>query len=128
MIKSAGAAILIFDGDCGFCTTTANYIDRKFQGKLTVEPWQFSDLAKFGLTKEQASAKVQLNVNGKNYAGHAAFAKLLRLHPNPLVKLVGVILVIPPINLVSRSGYLLIAKYRQKLPGGTPACELKRPR
>ena len=125
MIKSE-TAVLIFDGDCGFCTSTANYIKAKSSTEIEIEPWQWVDLSKFGLTKEQAASKVQLFAGGKIYAGHLAFAKLLRLQRQWWFKLLGGILVIPPLNLAARLGYFYVAKYRHKLPGGTPACALPR--
>jgi predicted DCC family thiol-disulfide oxidoreductase YuxK len=123
-MTSRETAVLIFDGDCGFCTTTANYIKKHTSTPMEIHPWQWIDLSAYGLTKEQASAKVQVYEDGKNYAGHAAFAKILRLQKQWWFKLLGAILVIPPFSWGARVGYHFVAKYRHKLPSGTPACEL----
>ena len=124
-MTSRETAVLIFDGDCGFCTTTANYIKSHTSTPLEIHPWQWVELADYGLTKEQASAKVQVVADGKNYAGHRAFAKLLRLQRQWWFKVLGGILVIPPFSWAARVGYCFVARYRHKLPGGTPACALK---
>lgn len=124
MTKSE-TAVLIFDGDCGFCTTTANYIKANSSVEIDVQPWQWLELADYGLTKEQASAKVQMVVNGKNFAGHKAFAKMLRIQKQWWFKVLGALIVIPPFSWGARVAYYFVAKYRHKLPGGTPACELK---
>lgn len=124
MTKSE-TAVLIFDGDCGFCTTTANYIEKHSSTPIEIHPWQWVELSNYGLTKEQASAKVQVYENGKTFAGHGAFAKLLRLQRQWWFKALGAFLVIPPFSWGARVGYYFVAKYRHKLPGGTPACALR---
>jgi predicted DCC family thiol-disulfide oxidoreductase YuxK len=124
MTKSE-TAVLIFDGDCGFCTNTANYIKANSSVEIDVQPWQWLELADYGLTKEQASAKVQMVVNGKNFAGHKAFAKMLRIQKQWWFKVLGGLMVTPPFSWGARVAYYFVAKYRHKLPGGTPACELK---
>jgi len=124
MTKSE-TAVLIFDGDCGFCTTTANYIKAHSSVEIDVQPWQWLELADYGLTKEKASAKVQMVVNGKNFAGHKAFAKMLRIQKQWWFKVLGGLMVTPPFSWGARVGYYFVAKYRHKLPGGTPVCELK---
>lgn len=123
MTKSE-TAVLIFDGDCGFCTTTANYIKRKTSTPLEVHAWQLVDLSIYGLTKAEASSKVQFVLDGRVFAGHTAFAMLLKIQNSWLLKLLGRVLLVPPMSWLSRLGYFLVAKYRHKLPGGTPACEL----
>ena len=122
---------LIFDGDCGFCTTSANFAVARSKYPITAVPWQRANLAEFGLTPEMASSRVYVAVSGDGqpsdvsvFGGHAAFAKLCRIQPNPLVKLVGVLMVTLPISWIAAASYILVAKYRHKLPGGTPACKL----
>lgn len=125
-MKQSKTAVLIFDGDCGFCTTTANYIKAHSSVELEIQPWQWIELVDYGLTKEQAAAKVQMVVDGQVYGGHKAFAKILRIQKQWWFKLLGAILVIPPFSWGARLGYYFVAKYRHKLPGGTPACALPR--
>jgi predicted DCC family thiol-disulfide oxidoreductase YuxK len=119
------SAVLIFDGDCGFCTTTANYIKKHSSTPIEINPWQWIELSNYGLTVEEASAKVQVFADGKNFAGHKAFAKVLRLQRQWWFKVFGAIIVIPPFSWGARWGYYFVAKYRHKLPGGTPACALR---
>jgi predicted DCC family thiol-disulfide oxidoreductase YuxK len=117
---------LIFDGDCGFCTTSANFIVKESKPKVTAIPYQWAALQKFGLTIQETEKKVYLNVSGKNYSGHKAVAKLLRMQPNYFLKVLGTLAVVPPFTWVGAGIYWLTAKYRHKLPGGTPACKLER--
>ena len=123
MTKSE-TAVLIFDGDCGFCTTTANYIEKNSSTPIEVHPWQWVELSDYGLTPEVAAAKVQISAGGKTYSGHKAFAKLLRLQKQWWFKVLGGLMVTPPFSWGARLVYYFVAKYRHKLPGGTPACAL----
>ena len=100
---------LIFDGDCGFCTTTANWIT-----KNSMVP----------VDEKEAAAKVQLVSGGKIYAGHHCMAKLLLLQPNPVLKFIGAVMVMPSVDPISAKVYDWVAANRQKLPGGTPACKM----
>ncbi len=61
----------------------------------------------------------------KTFGGHRAFAKILLLQKNPLLKIVGALVMYPPISFFARPAYRLVAKYRHKLPGGTPACKIE---
>jgi predicted DCC family thiol-disulfide oxidoreductase YuxK len=117
------SSVLIFDGDCSFCTTTANYFTKN-NSLVKAEAWQLTELSKYGLTAEQAAKRVYLVSNGKTYSANNAIAKLLTLQKNPLYKLLGYLMFIPPISWLAIPGYYLIARYRHLLPGGTPACKL----
>ena len=116
--------VLIFDGDCGFCTTVSNYITKDTKRNVVAEAWQLVDVTKYGLTKEQTAARVYLVSEGKIYPANRAVAKLLANKKNAFLALLGYILMVPPISWLAIPGYYLVAKYRHKLPGGTPACKL----
>ncbi len=117
--------VLIFDGDCGFCTTTANLIREKSSTPIEIHPWQFIDVTKYGLTQAQTMDKVFVVEGVKPFGGHRAFAKILLLQKNPLLTLAGALIMYTPIAWLARPGYRLVAKYRHKLPGGTPACKIE---
>lgn len=116
--------VLIFDGDCGFCTTTANYIAKKSKVKIQVVPWQFQDFKGLPVTQEQCADQVYLLVNDKPFGGHEAFAMILKVQSNPVFRVLGTIIKSQALSWIMRPSYRLVAKYRHKLPGGTPACKL----
>jgi len=118
------SSVLIFDGDCSFCTSTANYFTKSTAGRVRAEAWQLTDLTKYGLTSEQTIKRVYLIGESKQYEANWAFAKLLTLQTNVFYKLLGYLLFIPPISWLAIPGYYLVARYRHLLPGGTPACKL----
>ncbi len=124
--NEATLPVLVFDGDCGFCTTTANWIKKRSKIALEIAPYQWVDLGRYGLTAEEAAAKVQLVVRGQVFAGHACMAKLLSIQPNVFLKGLGALMMLPGLRAVSAKLYEWIAANRHKLPGGTPACQLPR--
>ena len=118
--------LLIFDGDCGFCTSSANFIVNHSSLGVIAEPWQYLELSDYGITEAEASSKVQLWLDGKIYAGHVAVAKLLQGEKNIFLKALGKLALVPVFSQLASFLYFLTAKYRHKLPGGTPACKLPR--
>lgn len=116
--------VLIFDGDCGFCTTTANYIVKNSKTPITAHAWQLIDVTEYGILEPQAQRRVYMIDNSHAYGGHEAFAHILRLQKNPILSAIAFVMVVPPLCWLSRIGYALVAKFRHKLPGGTPACKV----
>jgi hypothetical protein len=43
------------------------------------------------------------------------------------LRFAGFLLATPPFSIVAALGYNVLARYRHRLPGGTPACALPRP-
>jgi predicted DCC family thiol-disulfide oxidoreductase YuxK len=115
---------LIFDGDCGFCTTAANFIVRNSKTKIVAVPWQRTDLSKFSLTETQVADQVYLVIDEESFGGHEAFAMVFRVQPNALVRFMGKMMMSRYLRWFAAPTYRLVAKYRHKLPGGTPACKL----
>ena len=115
---------LIFDGDCGFCTTAANFIVKNSKTKIVAVPWQRTDLSKFSLTEAQVADQVYLVVHEDSFGGHEAFAMVFRVQPNSFVRFMGKIMMSRYLRWLAAPTYRLVAKYRHKLPGGTPACKL----
>ena len=125
-MNKSETAVLIFDGDCGFCTTTANYIEKNSSTPIEIHPWQWVELSDYGLTAEITAAKVQVFADGKLFGGHRAFAKILRIQKQLWFKVLGGLMVTPPFSWGARVAYYFVAKYRHKLPGGTPACAVRK--
>lgn len=120
----AGTRLLIFDGDCGFCTTTANWIVEHSSVAVAAKPYQWTNLEPLGLTLDEAEAKVQLVWDDLIYSGHKCFGKLLMIQRNPLIRLVGRVVNSKALDGISARAYDWVAKNRHRLPGGTPACKM----
>jgi predicted DCC family thiol-disulfide oxidoreductase YuxK len=115
------AGTLLFDGDCGFCTTTARLAAR-IAPAARVVPYQRADLAALRVRAEDAAAAVQwVGNDGRVYAGAAAAARLL-IAAGRLWAPLGRLLLLPVIRTLAALAYRVIAANRHRLPGGTPAC------
>jgi len=116
------SAVLIFDGDCGFCTTSVNFARRHVPIRAVVAPWQQADLAALGVDREQAEAAVLwVAPDGEVLAGPDAVAALLR-DGGGWWRRVGAALGHEPMRRVAWPVYRWIARNRHRLPGGAPAC------
>lgn len=126
MNTSESLPVLVFDGDCGFCTTCARLLERwVIRGDATrFAPWQQLDLDELGLTAEQCTAAVQwVGDDGQVASGHVAIAAALR-SGHLVWRPVGALLVAPGFSWLAGRAYSWIARHRHALPGGTPACRM----
>ena len=115
--------VLVFDGDCGFCTWSAARIGAWASGTLEVVPWQQADLTALGLTEGQCSTAVQYVDGGGVASGGAAVARALTQCRQPW-RTAGLVLALPWLSPVVERGYVIVAANRHRLPGATPACAL----
>jgi predicted DCC family thiol-disulfide oxidoreductase YuxK len=120
--------MLIFDGDCGFCSTCIRVAQRLLPGHVPAVPWQrVPDLAAYGLTAEEAAASLQwIDSSGSLASGHEAVAQLLINAGGPWAVL-GRILLLPLVRDAAAGVYRFVARHRHQFPGGTPACQLPEP-
>ncbi len=120
-----GRPVLVYDGDCGFCTTCARLGERWLR-LPAVEPWQFLDLDELGLTEAACREAVQwVAADGSVFAAEDAVIASLR-YAGGAWRWLGEIVALPGIRHLAALGYRLIARYRHRMPGGTPACKLPR--
>ncbi|WP_216870854.1 thiol-disulfide oxidoreductase DCC family protein [Modestobacter excelsi] len=122
------APTLVFDGDCAFCTRSAEVARRLLPADVRVEPWQFLDLAALGTTAARARHEVLWigrdgGVDGGVAGGAPAVALALRAAGLPWSP-IGVLLSLPPLRWAAPVLYRLIADNRYRLPGGTAACRV----
>jgi len=116
--------VFVYDGDCSFCTSCAQFIERRIPSRATVVPWQFADLDRLGLTPEQVESSVQwVGADGTIASGPDAIALLLR-DAGRLWTVPGRALQVKAVGLVAWPAYRWIASHRHLLPGGTAACAL----
>ena len=118
--------MLIYDGDCGFCTSTAAWVSSHLRVPLSVVPWQdIADLGALGLSEaEVSSAAFWVDAYGRVERGHRAIGRALTMMTGPWVVL-GWLLLTPPFGWAGAAGYPIVARYRHKLPGATAACAIR---
>jgi predicted DCC family thiol-disulfide oxidoreductase YuxK len=120
--------LLIFDGDCAFCTATAEWLAewlrRKNGPNATLVAWQFTDLKALGTTRQRAQQEaLWIAPNGTISGGADAFAAWLRFRGGPY-GVAGRAMSMPGVRRLAAAVYRLIAKNRHRMPGGSPACAL----
>jgi len=119
--------ILIFDGDCAFCTSCVQWIRRHLRRHPEIQPWQTTDLETLGLTVARCTEALQfVDAKARIHSGERAVARLL-IHVGSGWGLVGRIILVPGIRPVAGWIYRRVAANRHRLPGGTPACQMPGP-
>jgi predicted DCC family thiol-disulfide oxidoreductase YuxK len=120
-------ALLIYDGDCAFCTKAATGIERRWGSRAGIRAWQqigAGNLAAYDLTVEDVSAKVWwVEPDGSRLSGHKAVARAL-IEAGGWRALLGRIIAARVMTWPAAFGYRLAARYRHLLPGGTDACRI----
>jgi predicted DCC family thiol-disulfide oxidoreductase YuxK len=116
--------VLLYDGDCAFCSSCARFIERRVPTSAEILAWQLTDLSDLGVTPEAAAeAVLWVDVDGSVAAGHLAVAWLL-VDADSFWRPLGYLLSLPPLRWLGGPVYRLVARNRHRLPGGTTACAL----
>lgn len=118
--------LLVFDGDCAFCTSAVERLRKALPRFPPSTPWQWIDLDEYALTAEDVASYVWVITPRHHYAGHLALSALLRMQRGFGWRLAGWLLATPPISWAAAIGYRWVAANRHRLPGGSPACALPR--
>lgn len=115
--------MLIFDGDCAFCTSCVDAAQRIAPQRIAMQPYQRADLAALGIDASTCAAALQYRDDrGTWHSGSEAIAGLLRACGG-IWWLPGRLLQLPGIRRVAAGTYAWVAANRHRLPGGTPACQ-----
>lgn len=115
--------VLIYDGDCGFCTRSVRLAVR-LPVRMRVQPWQEADLPALNVTEARAAHEVLwIDRSGRVFGGAAAVAELLRSSSAPW-PLLGGLMSAPLLRTLADRLYRWVADHRHRLPGATPACQL----
>lgn len=118
--------MLVYDGDCGFCTVCARWIEARLPGGTPVVPWQsIADLAALGLTEDDVRrAAYWIDADGAAYGGHLAVARAL-VAAGGGWRVVGRIVASRPVAPLAAVVYRVVAANRHRLPGSTDACRVR---
>lgn len=120
-------SMLIFDGDCGFCATAAQWAARRFRQGERAEAWQLlgtGGLERYGLSIDDVQrAAWWVDGNGLRQRGHRAVGRALQVGGGTR-RMVGWFVLTPPTSWIAAGVYRLVVRWRYRLPGGTPACRV----
>lgn len=120
--------VLVYDGDCGFCTASVRVAQRWIRKMPAVAPYQTlaasGDLTRLGLTTDRCSQAVQYVARDRAvYSAHDAVAALL-LGAGVGWWVLGALLRAPGIHALAGVAYRWVARNRHRLPGASDRCSL----
>ncbi len=114
---------VLYDADCRFCTSCSRWLAGK-GAAADFTPLQAVDLDHLGVNAGRAERELPaVLADGTVVYGAAAFAATLWTGPR-WMRLLGRLLGWPPVAVLARWGYRLVAANRHRLPGGTESCAL----
>ena len=116
--------LVLFDGDCGFCTWSVDWAQHWVRPAVDFQPWQRSDLDALGVTAADCTEALQfVHPDGRVDSGGRAVCALLSCGgaPWPLMARCGSA---PGLRVLVDASYRFVARHRHRLPGATPACAL----
>ncbi|WP_411103901.1 thiol-disulfide oxidoreductase DCC family protein [Streptomyces sp. cmx-4-9] len=120
--------VLVYDGDCGFCTASARTVRRLLDPRCEFTAWQAADLDSLGVSQERAEYEaLWVTPRGEVYGGAQAVARLL-LRAGGAWAVPGALLTLPPLRWIAHAVYRVVAANRRRLPGWTPTCAALPPR
>jgi predicted DCC family thiol-disulfide oxidoreductase YuxK len=121
----ADRPVLLYDGQCGFCTWMVELALDRLGLDADVAPWQTADLGALAVSRAEAEHSVQwVEPTGEISAGAQAAGRLL-LRVGGAWSLLGRLLLIPPFSLLGELAYRAVSAVRGRLPVTRPA--LSRP-
>lgn len=124
--RPADRPLLVFDGDCAFCTRSVRFIERRIRRHPTARSWQSLDLEWLGLTEAMCTEAVQLvGSDGEVSSAHVAVARTL-IHGGRGWAILGRLMLVPGVRSIAGVVYRWVAQNRHRMPGGTAACSVER--
>ena len=128
MVEDKPKALMLFDGDCGICTSFAGFAAKiDLQKRFEIVPYQTypeEKLKFWGITYRQCGEKMQVvTPQGRAYSGAFGVNYFFYQYP-PWTFLVILLYVIPLLLLGEIIVYALVARNRQRLSRwfGLKAC------
>jgi GNAT superfamily N-acetyltransferase/predicted DCC family thiol-disulfide oxidoreductase YuxK len=115
--------MLLYDGDCRFCATSASWLHRHARGSAEVRPWQQADLLGLGVSAEDCAKAVQWIGNGQRAEGPGALAAYLESGTGAW-RATGRVLSLPVAQSVAWPVYRWLAPHR---PAGEAAAPIPTP-
>lgn len=116
-------ATLFYDPDCGICTRSARFLHRR-SVKASVVPLSQDALDRYGIDPDRAAREIPfIGDDGSLSYGSAGVAGAL-LTGGLGWRVIGALMLTPPISCLSSAIYRLIAGNRHRFPGSS--CQLPR--
>lgn len=117
--------LFIFDGDCAFCSSAMRLLRRMTKNRIPSKPYQHANLQELHLTLDQVQSAVQYIRDHERFSGARAIAECL-VDSKTIWAIAGRAMRLPVLLSFAEMAYEVVATNRQRLPGGTPECQLPR--
>ena len=128
MTESAAPAlpVMVFDGDCAFCSASVSWGRRRIRRMPATVPFQSADLAALRLTLEACTVAVQyVDRDARVYAAHDAVAAMLR-DAGKGWRVLGALLRVPGIHWLAGVVYRWVARNRHRIRiKGAESCAVR---
>lgn len=120
-----GQGLLIYDGDCGFCTRTAAWLRRRLPKGYEVQASQrLADLEELGLDRRRVhEAAYWIDPDGRRHRGHRAIIRALE-SSRGVLGLLSKAAGAWPLDSLASWVYAVVARNRHRFPGATDHCHL----
>jgi predicted DCC family thiol-disulfide oxidoreductase YuxK len=110
-------AVLIFDGECGFCRRSVRILRARVRRVPRIVAWQSIDPAQYGTTEEACRTAVQhVGTDGRVRGGADGIARLLVEAGWPWL-VPGRVMSVPGVIHISRAAYRWVARNRHRFRG-----------
>ena len=124
---STGHGLLVYDGECGFCTSAARWVERRWppgQGHRTIsaQRWDNARASGVHLTPDELRRSAWWIQGDRRDEGARAVARAL-IGVGGTWAFLGWVCLTPPISHAAARVYRLVARYRAHLPGATAECD-----
>jgi predicted DCC family thiol-disulfide oxidoreductase YuxK len=116
--------VLVFDGDCAFCSSSVRVAQRWIRRMPEVVAYQRTDLMALDLTEAQCVEAVQYVARDRHvYSAEDAVSAVL-LAGGRGWWVLGALMHVPGVHWLCGVVYRWVARNRHRLPGGTPQCSI----
>jgi predicted DCC family thiol-disulfide oxidoreductase YuxK len=117
--------MFLFDADCGVCQNGTDAIRDRIDPPVDIVAFQSVDHDALGVTaQELAEGPVFVSPDGWHVVGPAAMAHMMRTARAPY-RAVGAFLLMPGVRHLLAALGPAMYRNRSRLPGSTPACEVR---
>ncbi len=114
--------VLVYDGDCGFCTKSVLWGRRHLRRMTPGVPYQSADLVALGLTEAQCATAVQYVARDRHVLSGADAVAATLLAAGKGWWVLGAAMHLPGVHWLMDRAYRWVARNRHRLGRGPATC------
>lgn len=121
---STQKSLLIFDGDCAFCTKCVLWGTSNLAEFPSAKAFQTINPVDYGLSDADVRKSVWAITDSQVLSGARAVAWILKIQPNSTWRALGNFIDFCPIRPLAALIYRVVAMNRHRMPGATDNCRV----